>query len=192
MKKMIAIVLCLMLALSMAGAANAEATAELTAAMFETPILMTSVGQSADVNIVNTLFTKAGVSDVRMNPTVTADDLGDAKTLVLAIGGSSKGLGAAGIDENQEMERVTALISAAKEAGVKVLSLHIGGQARRGALSDLFIPDAIAASDAAIVKADGDTDNMMRDILLANTTPALFVAGQIDVVDPIKLVFGVE
>ena len=191
MKRIVLLALCLMMALCMAGFAAAEAPA-LEAAMFEGPILLTSVGQSADVNIVNTLLTKAGISDVRMGATVTGDDLGDAKTLVLAIGGSSKGLGAAGINENQEMERVNALIAAAKDAGLKILSLHIGGTARRGALSDMFIPDAIGASDAAIVKADGDADNLMLDILVANGTPALFVAGQIDVVDPLKLVFGLE
>ncbi len=187
MKKVLATLLVLMTLLS--GVALAEsAPKELTAGMFEGPVLLTSVGQSADVNIVSTLFKKMNM-DVRMNATVTADDLGDAKTLVLAIGGSSKGLGAAGINENQELDRVTALIAAAKAAGLKILSLHIGGQARRGALSDMFIPSALEAADAAIIKSDGDTDNLMRDILIGKEIPTAFVDTQIAVVDPLTLLF---
>ena len=61
------------------------------------------MGQSADVNVVQTLLKKCEI-DSDLNATVTADDLGSYKTLVLAIGGSSKGLGAAGVDENQELD----------------------------------------------------------------------------------------
>lgn len=190
MKKTISLILAVLMALCVAGAALGEDPVELSAGLFETPILLTSVGQSADVNIVNTLLTKAEIKDVRMNATVASDDLGDAKTLVLAIGGSSKGLGAAGIDEQQELERVQALIKAAQDAGVKILALHIGGPARRGTLSDMFIPDAISACDAAIIKEDGDTDNLMRDILLEKQIPVQYVAGQIDVVAPLELVFS--
>ncbi len=192
MKKCIILVLTLVLCI--ASFAHAEVTdpPALTAAMFEGPVLLTSVGQSADVNIVNTLLTKAGVPDVRLNATVTKDDLGDAKTLVLAVGGSSKGLGAAGIDENQELDRVLALIEAAQAAEIKILSLHIGGTARRGTLSDKFIPDAIGAANAAIIKADGDTDNLMRNLLVEKEIPGAFVPGQIDVVDQLKLVFNIQ
>ena len=81
-------------------AAGGEAAAsgdvkEITEAIAEGPIVLTSVGQSADVNVVQTLMKKCEI-ETDLNSTVTADDLGNYKTLVLAIGGSSKGLGAAG------------------------------------------------------------------------------------------------
>ena len=155
MKKILfSLLLVLLLGLGSVSFATDEDISRLTpleAAMFEGPILLTSVGQSADVNIVNTLLTKAGVADVRLAVSVTADEVANYKTLVLAIGGSSKGLGAAGSDEKQEVARVVAIIEAAKANDVKILSLHVGGQARRGVLSDLFIPDAVKASDAMIV-----------------------------------------
>ncbi len=183
------LVLCALLSVASLGLAEAGAgPAPLAAGMFEGPIVLTSVGQSADVNIVNTLFTKAGI-EVRMVPTLAADDLGDAKTLVLAIGGSSKGLGAAGIDEHQELARVQAVIAAAKEKEMKILALHIGGAARRGVLSDMFIPDSINAADAVIVKEDGDTDNLMRDLLAKGEIPAQYVKSQIEVLEPLTLVF---
>ena len=84
-------------AASEAAGAAAEAAGELkeiTAGMLEGPVILTSVGQSADVDIVNTLCTKAGI-DLEKNNGITADDLpADCKTLILAVGGSSKGLGA--------------------------------------------------------------------------------------------------
>lgn len=194
-KTLFSLLLVLLLTLSCVSLATDEDIARLApleAGMFEGPILLTSVGQSADVNIVNTLLTKAGVADVRLAATVTAEEVAGYKTLVLAIGGSSKGLGAAGIDENQEVARVVAVIEAAKENDVKILALHVGGQARRGVLSDLFIPDAVAAADAMIVVKAGDEFDGLKisDLLAENETPAEYVDNTAGVVAPLELVFG--
>ncbi len=179
-------------------AAGAEAGGEaaasgevkgITEAIAEGPILLTSVGQSADVNVVQTLLKKCEIES-DLNATVTADDLGDYKTLVLAIGGSSKGLGAAGVDENQELDRVKGVIAKAEEKGMTIIALHIGGSARRGTLSDKFIPDALAAADAAIIVSEGDSDGMMKGIVTENSIPTAFIDNQVGAVDPLKTLFG--
>ena len=174
-------------------AAKAEEAAgdvkEITEAMAEGPIILTSVGQSADVNVVQTLMKKCEIQ-CDMNATVTADEIADYKTLVLAIGGSSKGLGAAGIDENQELDRVKAVIAKAKEQGMTIVALHIGGSARRGTLSDKFIPDALGAADAAIIVSEGDSDGMMKGIVASNGIATAFVENQVGAVEPLKTVFG--
>lgn len=190
MKKLFALMLVLMLAGTSVALAEIDGLTPLEAGMFEGPILLTSVGQSADVNIVGTLLKKIGL-EARLAPVVEAPELEGYNTLILAIGGSSKGLGAAGIDENQELARVTALIDAAKEKGVKILSIHIGGQARRGVLSDLFIPDAIKVADAAIIKEDGDSfgDLVISDMLKENGTPAVYIQNQLEAVEPLEMLF---
>ena len=66
------------------------------AAKFEKPIMLTSVGQSADVQMVKALLKKGGL-EAGFDKSITAEGLTNEKTLILAIGGSSKGLGAAGI-----------------------------------------------------------------------------------------------
>ena len=177
-----------------AEAASGEAAAsgdvkEITEAIAESPIILTSVGQSADVNVVQTLLKKCEIES-DLNATVTADDLGDYKTLVLAIGGSSKGLGAAGVDENQELERVKGVIAKAEEKGMTIIALHIGGSARRGTLSDKFIPDALAAADAAIIVSEGDSDGLMKGIVTENSIPTAFIDNQVGAVDPLKTLFG--
>ena len=177
------------------AAASAETTAaagaateltEISAGMCSTPAILTSIGQSADVDIANTLCTKAGI-EVTMNKNITGADLpDDCKTLILAVGGSSKGLGAAGIDADQELARTDALISSAKEKGIIVLALHTGGSARRGT----FITPAFQGCDAAIVVSEGDSDGLMSGILSGNGTPAIYVDNTAGTLDALKTAFG--
>lgn len=161
----------------------------ITEAIAEGPTVLTSVGQSADVNVVQTLLKKCEI-ECELNATITADGLANYKTLVLAIGGSSKGLGAAGVDENQELDRVKSVIAKAEEQGMTIIALHIGGSARRGTLSDKFIPDALAAADAAIIVSEGDSDGLMKGIVTENGVQAAFIDNQVGAVEPLKTIFG--
>lgn len=172
------------------AAEAAGALKEITAGMLEGPVILTSVGQSADVDIVNTLCSKAGI-DLEKNNSITADDLpADCKTLILAVGGSSKGLGAAGIDADQELERTSALLEKAKSQGTKIVAMHTGGSARRGTLSDSFIVPAFEAADVAVVVSEGDQDGLMKGILEKNGTPAAYVGQIADCVATVTTLFG--
>ena len=115
---------------------------------------------------------------------------GKYKTIILAVGGSNKGLGAAGIDADQELARTDALIKKAKELGMTIIAMHVGGADRRGTLSDSFIKPAFAAADIAIIVESGDTDNLMHDILAGNNTPTSYVAKSSAARDVLKSLFG--
>lgn len=174
-----------------AAAGDASSLTEISAGMCATPAILTSIGQSADVDIANTLCTKAGI-EVTLNKSITGDELpDDCKTVILAVGGSSKGLGAAGIDADQELARTDALIAAAKEKGITILALHTGGSARRGTLSDSFITPAFQGCDAAIVVSEGDSDGLMAGILAANGTPATYVENTAGSLAALQNAFGV-
>ena len=161
-----------------------------TAGCCQLPVLLTSVGQSADVDIVATHCKKIKL-DVYQNNTIKAEELTNKyKTIILAVGGSNKGLGAAGIDADQELARTDALIAKAKELGMTVIAMHVGGADRRGTLSDSFIKPAFAAADIAIIVESGDTDNLMHDILAGNSTPTAYVAKSSGVRDVLKSLFG--
>lgn len=145
----------LLAALVIAGAWAQPATA-----FADKPALLTSIGQSADLEMVKVLLTRAKVP-FATDPLVLATALpGNAKTLVLVVGGSSKGLGAAGISADAEMERARALIKRARELNMKIISVHVGGEARRGTLSDIFIELCVPAADYALVVADADKDGL--------------------------------
>ena len=68
-------------------------------------IALTSAGQSPDAMMVKVILKKMNVEadfDMALKP----DAIKDHKALIIVVGGSSKGLGAAGIDQDQEKTRV--------------------------------------------------------------------------------------
>ncbi len=170
---------------------DASGLPEIEAGSCSTPAVLTSVGQSADVEIVGTLCSKAGI-EVEIDNDIKADELSaDCKTLLLAVGGSSKGLGAAGIDADGELARTDELLKKADELGITVVAMHTGGSARRGTLSDSFINPAFAAADIAVVVSEGDSDGLMSGILAGNSTPSAYVEQVADCIATLKTLFGV-
>lgn len=173
------------------GASTNTSVTPLTSGLVEkTGIVITSIGQSADADIVATLMGKIGV-DAYTKGTISADELTSSyKTLILAVGGSSKGLGAAGIDATQELARADALVAKAQSLGMKILVMHTGGAERRGTLSDGFIEPMFKIADCAIVISTGDSDNMMRNIITANKIPADFVDDVTGVMASLQTLFA--
>ena len=122
-------------------------------------VAITSVGQSPDGMMVKVLMKKLGVEpdyDALMEPGA----LGSQKVLIAVVGGSSKGLGAAGIDKDQEVARANSVIDAAKQKGMKVVVMHVGGEGRRGDLTDMFITAVTGRGDRVIVVKSGNADGI--------------------------------
>lgn len=136
------------------------------AAGFSGPVAITSIGQSADGQVVQVLARRAGI-DVTYDSTMSAASAANYKTIIMVIGGSSKGLGAAGINQQQEEARAQAMISAAKNAGTKIIAMHVGGAERRGELTDGFIKIVNPAADMTIVAADGNSDGIFSNATIA-------------------------
>lgn len=178
-----------------AEAPAAEAPAEEPAAeavslegLGETPVLVTSFGQSADVAMLKALFAKVGV-DITFDPVVAADGLGDAKTLFVAAGASTKGLGAAGIKPEDELVRAEEIIKSAKEAGMTIVAVHLGGSARRGDLSDQFVGLAVNDAEAMIVVAEGNEDGYFTDKSSELSIPLAEVDSIAKAVEPLEQMF---
>lgn len=155
-------------------------TAGLSEPFAEGPILLTSAGQSADYQMVGTIMNNLEMEHTMLN-LATSADLDGIKTLVVAVGGSTKGLGAAGIDADGEIARLTELLDAAKANGISIIVLHTGGESRRGDLSDKFISPIFPYANYAIVVESGDADNLMSGICAANSIPIDLVSGIGDV-----------
>ena len=126
-------------------------------------ILITSVGQSADARMIKVVAGKLQII-CDFEQVAKPDIIKNYKILVIVVGGSSKGLGAAGIDKEQEIIRAQELIKEAKVRSVKVLVMHIGGEARRGALSDAFLNEAVPYADHLIVVENGNKDGYFTQI----------------------------
>ena len=202
-KKIFALLLAAMLVLSLAAcgsktddssnngdnsnndnSANTEVSG-LTEAIAEYPALVTSGGQSADYQMIATVMEKQDM-EFTTNNLATSADLGDAKTLIVV---SSKGLGAAGIDADGELARLDELMKAAKDAGVTIIAMHTGGEARRGDLSDKFIAPVFDMADYAIVVSSGDTDGLMAGLCSKNGIPMDSIESISDVVSVLPAAF---
>ena len=137
-----------------------EVTVDVT---FPTPVLICSAGQSADFEMVKVMFDQ---NSIPYTADILADesDFGDAQTLVVVIGGSSKGLGAAGIDADAELTRVNELLDAAEAAGLHIVAAHIGGSGRRGSLGDRYIEPVVSRSEFCMVVTGGNDDGLFTDV----------------------------
>jgi hypothetical protein len=130
-------------------------------AAFAADVAITSVGQSPDGMMVRVLMRRLSIDpdyDALMKP----DALAGHKVLIAVVGGSSKGLGAAGIDKDEENARAVGLINAAKGKNMKILVMHVGGEGRRGDLSDMFIEAVTGLGDRVIVVKSGNADGIFE------------------------------
>lgn len=155
---------------------------------FKLPNLITSAGQSADVQMASVLAKRAGLESV-LNKTAVPKDLEGIKTLTVVLGASLKGLGAAGIDVEEEKERVRGLIAEAKKRGIPLLSLHLGGEARRGQLTDQLITEFLPFSQKVIIVKSGNFDGVFGKICKENDIPLVEVEKTVDALAPLKETF---
>jgi len=137
---------------------------------FRQPVLISSAGQSADVKLVQLLASRETL-DAVTKPVATAEDLADAKTLLIVPGFSSKGLGAAGISQEQEMDRVKSLVEAARNKQIPIVLVHVGGNARRKGQSDAFNELVGKNSSHMIVVSQGDEDHFFSAIAKESGIP---------------------
>lgn len=160
----------------------------LTEPVAQKPLMLTSAGQSADVKMLESLMKKSGMPyeiDVMAQP----EALDSIKTLVVAIGGSSKGLGAAGIDAEEELDRISRLLDKAASDAITVIGVHIGGEGRRGELSDKFIQAVASHTHYMVVVAGGNDDGLFSRIAVENGIPLEEVGGIVDSLDALKKAF---
>jgi len=102
------------------------------------------------------------------------------------VGGSSKGLGAAGIDQKDEIARTKELVQEIKEQGVVLLVMHTGGETRRGALSDAFLDEIVPYADHLIVVETGNMDGYFTEISKDKDIPMEIVAKIVDTGELVK------
>lgn len=155
---------------------------------FSPPALITSAGQNAEVQMVAVLAKRAGI-DYNLNKLATGQDLGNYKSLLLVLGASLKGLGAAGLDINKEIERVKGLIEVSRHKNIPILCLHLGGEERRGTQSDEFIKACLPAAKMVIVVKSGNKDGLFTRMCQELGIPLIEIEKTTEVLEPLKNAF---
>ena len=169
----------------------------------ETPVLVTSCGQSPGPNTIKVVLQRlklAGDTD----PLATAETLkakaaegAPYKSVIIVMGASLKGMGAAGISIEDEIKRSEILIAEAKKAGLTVIGAHVEGMKRRaqgataGDTTDEQSIDAVAPrSDILLIYKEGNSDGRFTVISKAGNIPLIEVEKMMDFVPALEKLFG--
>lgn len=182
-------------ALAEQAAAGVEVIGKLPKA--QGPVVVTTLGQSPGALMVKMLcgLVKLPCDEKAM---LTAEELQAAqkkketayKTLFITMGTSLKGMGAAGIDVDQEAKRINALIVAARKAGLKVVGTQLEGPSRRTDETDeKSIRTVAPQSDLLIIRRDVNWDGYFTKTAKDKGIPIILVTQAMDVKEVFKLLF---
>jgi len=84
------------------------------------------------------------------------------------------------------------MLKAARKAKIPVLVFHIGGEARRGALSDRFNKLAAQGGTMIIVASDGDDDGLFKNAAKKNKAEYRHIKKSFESIGVLKELFGLE
>jgi hypothetical protein len=141
--------------------------------IFSGPLLITSAGQSAGAVQLKVLSTKAKIK-FEYDGVAKAEKLSSFKSVMIVVGASTKGLGAAGLDNDKEMARVQTILDKAKELGIPVILAHIEGASRRGATSDKLAELIAPYASLYIIVNSGNEDGKFNKLAEPKKTPIAF------------------
>ena len=138
----------------------------------EQPILITSFGQAPDGNTISVLAKRSGITTT-YETLAPASRVGDFKSVIISLGVSLKGFGAAGVNLDTEMARAAEIVDAAKAKNIPVIGIHIGGSGRRDQMSNKLIEAYAEKMDMLVVYQDGNKDGVFTDIAKKNDIPII-------------------
>ncbi len=187
-------------ALALLAPAAAAQTAEPKA---DLPVLVTSCGQSIGPTTIKVVLQRLKLP-FDIDPLATPETLqAKAKagtpyrSLVITMGASLKGMGAAGIAIEDELDRAAALIAEARKLGVKVIGAHIEGMKRRsqgaaaGDTTDEQSIDAVAPNSALlVVLKEGNADGRFTAIAQAKRIPLIEFEKTVDLIPTLEKLFA--
>ncbi len=183
----------------------------------EYPVVLTSGGQSDEVNTVIYLLEEvglpfdycdilsqeelaagvglAGAEDGQgKHVTVLSEEPEGTKfeTLWIALGASLKGMGASGLSVDDEVKRLNQLMDYAEENDMDILTFAIGGEIRRGlkgSPNEVMINTVANRSDLIVVTAETNQDDKFTEIAEENDIDFIEVETAFDLLDTIPEIF---
>jgi len=167
------------------------------------PVLITSCGQSNAPTTIKVVMQRLKMA-FDIDPLATPEMLqakakagAPYKTLIITMGASLKGMGAAGIEIEDELNRAAALIAEARKQGVKIIGAHIEGLKRRaqgaaaGDTTDEQTIDAVGPnSDLLLVYKEGNADGRFTSIAQAKKIPLIEFEKTVDLIPTLEKLFA--
>lgn len=167
------------------------------------PVLLTSCGQSPGPVIIKVVLQKLNIP-FDLNPLATAADLQKKKesgtpygSIIIVMGASLKGMGAAGISIDDEIKRISQLIQEAKKQGITIVGAHVEGMKRRaqgaaaGDTTDEQSIDAVAPnSDILLINKEGNADGRFTTVAQSKKIPIIEVEKNLDLINVLSKLYG--
>ena len=181
------------------GLTWSTAVAQKQPVKLDQPVLLTSCGQSPGPLKIKVFFGRLNM-DYVYNLQATAGDIAAKKkegkpfkSLIIVTGASLKGMGAAKVSIEEELDRVKKLIAEAKKQGIKIVGSHVEGMERRsqgaapGDNSDEMSIDAVCPNaDLLLVRKDGDEDKRFTAISTSRKIPLVTFEKNMELSDVLK------
>jgi len=160
------------------------------------PLLITNAGQGPGAKMARLLVQRSGaVTDFDYNAEPREADLQKRpyRTVMVVLGSTAKGLGASGITIDQEIERLTAVMAAARKLKLQVVAVLLEGKARRGKAggADERCIDAVAPfAQYLVVKKDGNEDGRFDAISKKTGAPLTLIDDAMDLDEVVKRMYA--
>jgi hypothetical protein len=167
------------------------------------PVLLTSCGQSPGPLKIKVFLAKLNIDHV-YNLQASVNDLAAKKkdgkpfkSVIIVTGASLKGMGAAKVSIDDEIDRIKKLMAEAKKQGIKIVGAHVEGMERRsqgaaaGDNSDEQSIDAVCpASDVLLIRRDGDEDKRFTAISTGKKIPLITFEKNMELSDVVKTLYS--
>ncbi len=162
------------------------------------PVMATTLGQSPGSTMVKMLCRQVGLT-CSQEDLITASQLQEAcknkdtayKTLVITMGTSLKGMGAADVDIESEVERGNALIGAARKLGIFIMGAQIEGASRRTDETDEKSNHAVAPqSDLLVVMKQVNNDGYFTNVAKQKNIPIILINKSLDFAYVLRVLFA--
>ena len=156
----------------------------------ELPLIITTAGQSPGAVVVSVLCKRNKIdNDCEKLAKAEVLTLKSYKTLIITMGTSGKGMGAAGIDINDELDRIEKLIEEARKQNMLIIGMHLEGEARRTGHCEKSIDLVAPRVDYLIIRSDGNKDGRFDLIAKESNIPMTIIEGTIELNDLLKGIF---
>lgn len=177
------------------SAATAPAGIEMPAKLptLSGPVVITTIGQSPGAMQVGMLLRQLKVQATHDDNLVVSGLAGKGyKVLILTMGTSLKGMGAAGVDLGSEVARCNALVAEARKQKMFVIGAQIEGLKRRTDDSDERSNKAVCAvADLLLIRKEIDHDSYFTNVAKQRGIPLIRTKEALDFRYALGTLFGV-
>jgi hypothetical protein len=142
----------------------------------EEPVLITSLGQNPDGLMIKVVLSKIGVENNYLELASSEDLKNNYHSVVMAVGVSYKGLGAAGINYNAEISRTKKIVSEAIKKECPIIFVYFGENPGREKRTIQLIKLVAPYSAYLIIKEDANQDKYFAETAQENKIPLIIVA----------------